>query len=128
MKPQIPIGNDRREFDKQQQLSQQQVDIDKLDNDGDNFPMNSFEKSDPPGDAYLHFYNRRNLNRRQPLAGSESVDDYGYDGHSYANKQYIPLELTHRKESVVTGTDETMRHIPFKINSQPTIRTSWVPP
>lgn len=125
MKPHIPIGNETSESDKQQQLSPQS----KLDNDDDNLPSNSFEKSDPPGDAYLHFYNPRNLNRRQPLVGPpESLDDYDYDGHSYANNQYIPLASTHRNESVVTGTSETMRHIPLKINSQPTIRTSWVPP
>jgi hypothetical protein len=118
MKPHITIGNEKT--DKQQPLPEQRTDFVKLSSDGYNYqtilgssnPSEKFEKSDPPGDAHLFHYNP-NLNKWQPLSGlPESVD--GDDAYDHASNQ--------------SSTSETMRHLPLNINSQSSIRTSWVPP
>jgi hypothetical protein len=119
MKPHIPIGNEKTDI--QQPLPEQRPDFVKLSIDGYNYqtilgssnPSEKFEKSDPPGDAHLFHYNPRNLNKWQPLSGlPESVD--GDDAYDHASNQ--------------SSTSETMRHLPLNINSQSSIRTSWVPP
>jgi hypothetical protein len=119
MKPHIPIDNEKT--DKQQPLPEQSTDFVKLSSDGYNYqtilgpinPSETFGKFDPPGDAHLFHYNPRNLNKWQPLSRlPESVD--GDDAYDHASNQ--------------SSTSETMRHLPLNINSQSSIRTSWVPP
>ena len=119
MKSHIPIGNEKT--NKQQPLPEQRTDFVKFSSDGYNYqtilgssnPSEKFGKSDPPGDAHLFHYNPRNLNKWQPLSGlPESVD--GDDAYDHASNH--------------SSTSETMRHLPLHINSQSSIRTSWVPP